>query len=86
MNRKNLLSLAVATVNLIATSTVYSQGMEGGQSRSRLDSSRMPQHSRAADGLARREAERRRDERAQIMQDYRESREPGQEGRSDPED
>jgi hypothetical protein len=60
MYQKYLLSLMVAAAMLVATSSAYSQGMESGQSRSRLGSSTMQQHSRAADGLARREPERRR--------------------------
>ena len=113
MNRNCLVSfsLASAAVMLVATSTAYAQGMGGNQSRGRPDTTRMQQQSRVSDGLARREAERsrdqrdahaadpneqgsetaiemraRRDERTQIMEEYRVTREPGQEGRRESED
>lgn len=111
MTRSILFSLAVTAVFLGATTTGYPQGMAANPSQGRSQSAAAEQRQRAAEGLARRDAERlrsqreshavnpdeqgsetaiemreRRDERVQIMEEYRETREPGQEGRSEPED
>ena len=60
MYQKYLLSLMVAAAMLVATATVYAQSTGISPSNGRLDTPRMRQQSHAADGLARREPERRR--------------------------
>ena len=63
MTRNRLFFLAVTVVFLGATTTGYPQGMGANPSQGRSQSARAQQGQRAAEGLARRDAERLRSQR-----------------------